>query len=289
MAGRTRRGGLLAVAALAVAAACSGGDGNGAAEAEEQAPRPDVIVALGDSFSSGEGAPPYDARPEPCRRSADAWPRLLERRPEVASVELLACAGAETDELTGPWESRDLGPQIPERPRPEVTVVLLTIGGNDIGFGDIVATCVLLTCSPGPGSDTLDERLDALRTALVQDVHPALARAFPNARIVHVGYPHLAPPPEVEPRGCPWMSGDDQRISRGIVDALDEVIEEAAQQSGTARYADVADAFADHELCTEEPWVNAVGLGPGAAHPNPDGQRALAAAVADALDTDIGS
>jgi lysophospholipase L1-like esterase len=270
-----------AAVALLLAASCSGGSGDDDGAAPEEPVR-QVVVALGDSFSSGEGAPPYDRRPEPCRRSPGAWPRLLAERREVASVDLRACAGARTEHLIGPWARRELAPQIPTEPDTSVTLVTLTVGGNDIGFGEVVASCVVLTCFPAPGTDELEGRLEHLRQVLVQRVHPRLAAAYPNARIVHIGYPHLAPPPGVDP-SCIWMSGADQRIARGIVDALNGAVEDAAQQAGTARYLDVVDAFAGHELCTDVSWVNAVGFGPGAAHPTAAGQRALAAAVADEL------
>jgi lysophospholipase L1-like esterase len=279
-----RRGLAVALALAALTGACGGGD-DGPDDAGEEDPPTIVHVALGDSFSSGEGAPPYDATPESCRRATDAWPRRLDEAVAlIESVDLRACAGAETEHLTGRWTTRDLDPQIPAEPDTGVTLVTLTIGGNDIGFGDVVLSCVLLTCGPEPGSSELDARLDALRTALLEEVHPALAAAYPNARIVHIGYPRLAPPPAVEPDGCPWMSDDDQELANGIVDALDGAIEDAAQQSGTAEYLDVGGAFAGHELCTDDPWVNAIGLGPGGAHPNGAGQRALADAVAAGLD-----
>jgi lysophospholipase L1-like esterase len=284
---RTRRRGRTAVAialAVALAGACAGGDDAADDDAPDE-PEPIVHVALGDSFSSGEGAPPYDATPESCHRAADAWPRRLDDLvAEIESVDLRACAGAQTEHLTERWTSRNLDPQIPGEPDTDVTLVTLTIGGNDLGFGDVVLSCVLLTCAPEPGSTELEARLDALRTALLEEVHPALVGAYPNARIVHVGYPRLAPPLAVEPEGCPWMSDEDQALANGIVDALNDAIEDAAQQSGTVEYLGVRGALADHELCTEDPWVNAVGLGPGGAHPDAEGQRALAAAVAEGLD-----
>jgi lysophospholipase L1-like esterase len=269
--------------ALALLGACGGGGDDD--DTGSEPPEAVVHVALGDSFSAGEGAPPYDAEPESCRRAEEAWPRLLDRAvARIVSVDLRACAGAQTEHLLDLWTSRGLEAQIPMDPDPTVTLVTITIGGNDIGFGDIVLSCVLLTCSPEPGSDDLEARLDALQTALVEEVHPALVAAYPNADIVHVGYPHLAPLPTLDPEGCPWMSGEDQRLARGIVDALDDAVRDAAQRSGTARFVDVRTAFAGHELCTDDPWVNAIGLGAGGAHPNAAGQMALAEAVADGLD-----
>ncbi|MGH7485567.1 MAG: SGNH/GDSL hydrolase family protein, partial [bacterium] len=56
-----------------------------------------TTVSLGDSFSSGEGAAPFDAGTSQengngCDRSAKAWPRLL----GVPKADHFACSGATT-------------------------------------------------------------------------------------------------------------------------------------------------------------------------------------------------
>jgi lysophospholipase L1-like esterase len=249
-----------------------------------------VYVALGDSFSSGEGAAPYVAGSDSCYLSSLAWPRSLYA--DVAgfvSIDHRACAGARTAHLTGAWEDRELPPQIPAEPDEAVTLVTFTIGGNDAGFGDIVGSCVLTAC-PRPDDEDFAASLTTLTDRLTTSVYPAMAAAYPNARLVHVGYPRLTPAPGEPVEGCGWLDGEDQTRAAGILAALDDAIRAATEQSdGTVEYADVSEAFAGHELCTAESWLNPVGLGAGHAHPNAAGQRGLEEAVATALGLELGA
>ncbi len=247
-----RLAGLLAV--LFLASCVTGGE----------PPDPTTYAALGDSFSSGEGAGGYDAEPADCLRSSLAWPRLLD-----ADVDLRACSGADVGDVVG---------QVPGEANTDVTLVTLTVGGNDAGFGDIFEACLLGDC-PTPASLAAD--LTTLTSALPA-LYTALETAYPNARIVHVGYPRLVPPPgdPVSPV-CFWLPPEDQTNGTEIVDAINDAIALAVANhgSGDVDYLDVTDAFADHELCTALPFVTLLGR----AHPNAAGQTALAAAVSAAL------
>jgi lysophospholipase L1-like esterase len=278
--GRTWFRGLAAIVAVTSVLAACGGDDD-AAEPDRSAV---VYVALGDSFSSGEGAPPYEPARGACNVSDLAWPRRLYA--DVAgfvSVDQRACAGAKTQHLTGPWDKRGLPAQIPDEPDDTVTLVTLTIGGNDVGFGDIVGTCVLAQC-PAPDEDALA----ALTTTLSTSVYPALQAAYPKARLAHVGYPRLTPAPGKPIEGCDWLDEADQTRAATIITALDDAIEAAtAQTDGAVEYVDVTEALAGHELCTAASWLNPIGLGAGHAHPTSAGQRGIEEAVAGGLGLDL--
>jgi lysophospholipase L1-like esterase len=267
--------------AVASALAACGGGGDDSPEADEAAI---AYVALGDSFSSGEGAPPYAPGGGACNVSELAWPRRLYA--DVAgfvSLDSRACAGARTEHLTGPWEKRSQPPQIPSAPDERITLVTLTIGGNDLGFGDIVGTCVLARCAAPD-----EESLAALTEELTTSVYPALHAAFPKARIVHVGYPRLTPAPGKPVEGCDWLDEEDQVRAAAILTALDDAIEQAADRSdGAVEFLDMTEAFAGHELCTPTSWLNPVGLGTGHAHPNAAGQRGIEEAVAAGLGLEL--
>jgi lysophospholipase L1-like esterase len=232
-------------------------------------PPPANYVALGDSFSSGDGAGGYDATPADCRRSSSAWPRLLDQSSASLVVDLRACSGADTGDLVA---------QLPPTPNEAITLVTLTIGGNDAGFGDIVEACLLGSC-PSPTDPAFLSDLDAMAAAL-GGVYTTVDQRFPSADILHVGYPRLTPPPGDPVGVCFWLPPTDQAAAAAIVDAINDRIEAAVTASSTdVAYVDVTSALADHELCTPSPWVTLLGR----AHPNAAGQQALRQAVAAAL------
>src|ERR1700691_4183726 len=64
-------------------------------------------VAMGDSYSSGEGTPPFEAGTndkktgDTCHRSRKAWPFVVAAAdPALGSPVLLACSGATTGDVT---------------------------------------------------------------------------------------------------------------------------------------------------------------------------------------------
>jgi lysophospholipase L1-like esterase len=273
---------------VVVLAACSGGGSSSDATSTTRAPRI-VYVALGDSYSSGEGAPPYDAASGSCHRAAAGWVRGLDRDvTAIVSLDDRACSGAAGPQLAGPWTDRRLPAQIPSSPDPRVTLVTLTIGGNDIGFAGIVGTCFVLSCAGLPTTAGFLGGLHALGDTLTTRVYPALERAYPNARIVHVGYPRLTPKAGRPVKGCAWLTADEQVATEKIVTDLDRTIRVAAAGTGRVTYVDTTDALAGHELCSGSSWINAVRLGGKAqAHPTAAGQRALERSIARSLHLSI--
>jgi lysophospholipase L1-like esterase len=275
---------LLVVLALLAAAGCSSGGGG---SPSAQAPKV-VYVAIGDSYSSGEGAPPYRddaADPKSCQRSAQGWTALLAKDAGASSYRLLACSSATTAYLTGPWTARHLPAQIPATPDPKVTLVTLTIGGNDLGFGGIVANCFLLDCTGVPTSGLFALGLRQLSQRLATAVYPALRTAYPNARIFHVGYPRLTPSPGSPVEGCAWLSRSEQDAANRIVLLLDATIRSAAHKTQTSggpnvEFLDLTSVFHGHELCSGSSWLRPVTIGgAAAAHPTAAGQRAMERAV----------
>src|SRR5690606_33667950 len=110
------------------------------------------VVIMGDSFSSGEGAGDY--HPETNRRGfLGGSTNLCHRSDRTYAMGLdwpeppvlLACSGAVTDQVLGRVPTYDEPSQIARLAAldPPPDLVLLTIGGNNIGFGDIVADCLL--------------------------------------------------------------------------------------------------------------------------------------------------
>jgi PKD repeat protein/lysophospholipase L1-like esterase len=133
---------------------------------------PPRYVAMGDSFSAGEGVPVFSAdsnQPgDRCHRSerGSYSRRLVADRSIDANLQpaiFAACSGAivrdiETD------NPRNVGERAQDSHVSQFTnLVTLTMGGNDIGFGDIARLCTALDCAElladkAPGTQSwLDE------------------------------------------------------------------------------------------------------------------------------------
>jgi PKD repeat protein len=100
-------------------------------------------VALGDSFSSGEGVPPFSSS-NSCHRSTAAYSQLIIKSglPHIPTkVDFWACSGSRSDDFYKPNHDTNEPPQL-DRLGDDVGLVTLTIGGNDVGFADILSWCL---------------------------------------------------------------------------------------------------------------------------------------------------
>lgn len=120
------------------------------------------LIVFGDSYSSGEGTGPYERTIQEvsplCHRSYKTY---LGRIFTPAEMKIVACSGAQTWALGGPGERSTIS-QIHEMNSfgfvPGAGV--MTFGGNDIGFKDVIVTCVSPTKNCGS---------DAYRASKVTD------------------------------------------------------------------------------------------------------------------------
>lgn len=234
----------------------------------DSASGPGRYVALGDSFASGEGAYSYDAGTDTnankCHRSAHAYARTLG---DYASdpgalprqTDFVACSGAITTNVVGDSDHRGTQWNEPlqiDRLGPDVKLVTISIGGNDVGFAPVLEKCV-----KNAAWDTACLDQDAEVTARIRDIGPRLTwvyqrikRAAPNARVLVVGYPHLFPLGGHD--GCNHLNRDDQNWMNDKTVQLDNVIRASAGAAGV-EYVDMYGAVEGHEICgSSDPWVN---------------------------------
>jgi hypothetical protein len=137
---------------------------------------PSRYVALGDSFSSGEGVPAFEPGTEhdvapvsnsdlypadnECHRSFGSYSRLLAADPNVeanlAPTTYAACSGAVTEDVfkSNPANLGE-GPQI-DNVNQFTDLITLTMGGNDIAFSDLATICALYDCA---GQIKLDQEI----------------------------------------------------------------------------------------------------------------------------------
>lgn len=274
-------------------------------------------VALGDSFSSGEGAGdylpgtdfddrddlwPFDDDEEAhnrCHRSANAYSQVLSTTNTFAGgTTFVACSGAKMPQLTDPNTTQTGEDAQLDALGDDVSLVTLTISGNDLGFAKVLQDCVvngaggvgfLDTCQE-QHADRIEADLPGIHDRLVEQYRQLAAEA-PNARIVVVGYPPLFD----EQAGDSYRNllfAEDQAWMNEQAAVLNATIRDAAQQAGV-EFVDPTPLFAGHGLGSDEPWFNDLDVGgpglslidPGSFHPNGAGQAAIAAAVQAQLES----
>ncbi len=248
-------------------------------------------VALGDSFSSGEGVPPFeygtDTTTNQCHRSSQAYPRLLQNDPslDLGPTDFVACSGATTsDVINGKYGE---APQI-DALSAETEVVTITVGGNDVGFGEYAHACVVTTC----GENTFDYNyiMNAIQDADFQadlvDTYEAILTNAPNAEVYVGGYPYLASEAS-EVCGLVDISG-----AWNVQTALNQVIVDAVNESNDSRLYYVptnytGSPFAGKHLCNGgDSYFNGLVGWPNlehSFHPNADGQEAYKVVFENAI------
>jgi hypothetical protein len=178
---------------------------------------PIKYVALGDSYSSGEGLPPYiDGTDESvptenrCHRSLQAYGPLLRTDASLGRMNFAACSGAVTQDLFTTNHNNLAEPAQVSRIPESAEIVTLTIGGNDVGFDQVLRKCLRLRPGTGYGCSkdkklrqAVQNRITALEGGQaattpddiaiipIETVLKRIHRAAPSAKIYIAGYPHL--------------------------------------------------------------------------------------------------
>lgn len=248
-----------------------------------------TYVALGDSFASmasRAGAQrPDDPVADFCRRSPDNYPAIVAELLGTDTAIDRSCQGAIIDNLS---ETREAGGvEVPaqlnalrETEQP-VELVTLTIGGNDIGFGELVwcAQTAMHTGEPSNCSTFLDRKV-AHEIGVVSDrldqVFQALENEAPQARVIMTGYlPLLAAWDDCAEIAA--ISGTDRTWLQSVTHQLNHALAEAAHRNG-AEFV-LPDDVDKHTVCAQpqQRWVDLTGIETGSFpfHPTVAGQAAM--------------
>lgn len=273
-------------------------------------------VALGDSYSSGEGILPFEngtnsSGLNECHRSHYAYARLLDRN-SASKLSLTmggfhACAGAETKHIRN--ESRFNEEVQWNRLTSATKVVSLTIGGNDIGFVAFGTACVVDVCHfDSAAYATALHKIENVLPASLEGTYRKILEKAPNAKIYVLGYPQIAPiktavdPVDLrcgylylsgyDPTGTIPRNWEDAQAAHDIVTRLNTKISQIVYNvrlmgSNNLRlqYVEVngtSSPFAGHTVCSApgESYFNNIDQWVGhpgyALHPNEKGQQAYA-------------
>lgn len=242
-------------------------------------------VALGDSFAA-MGGRDQRLRGEPfCLRSTGNYPELIH-----ADVTDVTCQGAVTDDLLRPRATPDgqLAAQMDALDE-TTTLVTLSIGGNDLGFGDVAGCISGQMRQPGPApcveqwGALIGQRMDAVPDKLDR-VHEQINERAGGAQVVVTGYlPLLAA------GTCPELDGvveADRNWAVSLTAEINQVVEEAARRHG-ADFV-LPESAEDHTACAapEHRWADIRGVETDAypLHLTSTGHEAMAEAVRRVVD-----
>jgi hypothetical protein len=248
-------------------------------------------LGLGDSYTSGEGAfdylPGTDTADSTCHLSANSYPLLLtDDLFSSASGHSVACSGAVIDDVGSTSDGyrgqvrggyslnelneshrtklssimADFSPGYVAQHRfvagYQPRIVTVSIGGNDIGFGDILERCVVPHLSrhwsDGTCYDTYESRQEVVD--LVDRTVPRWVTLYrqlqaesPGSTVYAIGYPSIAS----DTGKCPLNVGlnkSELEFAEELIHYLDASIKDAALNAGVS-YIDISQALAGHRLC----------------------------------------
>lgn len=251
------------------------------------------VVALGDSYTAGLLLPLAGGANTPgCFRSTGSYAARVAKAVHAKEFTDVSCQSAGVAAMTSPQRT-SAGTNPPQLSvlRTDDSVVMLTLSGDDMGFSDVLGTCMRLSFKDPAGSPCqshyrgqVAQLISGERPKMTTVLSAIRARA-PRARVLLLGYPDLFPG-----RGGCWpvvpITDGDIAFLRGAERQLDTMLAGVASATGVT-YVDTYQATVGHDFCTDAKTRDVEGLIPAtmtyAFHPNARGQSAMAAQVLAAL------
>lgn len=268
--------------------------------------QPVRYLALGDSFSSGEGVYNYrtatdfyvdDDNYNICHQSLSSYPYLLNNILSPNWFGSVACSGAVQADVSDTEDAylfskpqakmENISPQnvvniksnlipgyVPQASftaQYTPTIATISLGGNDIGFGDIVTACIINKFFRGFESCNTD-RFDREQVANSIDAEiPRLAATFRSIKqnlggdqkLYVIGYPKIVNYTNMLCSLNTPMNQSEREFADHLVDYLNEAVRIAASQAG-ARFLDMSSAFInsdhDYRLCGDDVYKAVNGI-----------------------------
>lgn len=283
-----------ALALLAIAFCAVGLCAFGAAESRAAAGR---YVALGDSNSNGVGlGATFPGSIPNCYRTVNGYPSFVASALGFSNFAAATCSSAAVNDFTTDqplYPSGTAPPQFNLLNGSE-TIVSMTIGGNDAGFGFVIGNCFQSStatpsatpCRNAYGAD------GAALTKSANDMGYGLGIAIdqihaisPNATVFVVGYPRLIPPDGAGCWGKTNISSADAPVFNVWQQSIAQVHKDIAA-SHDAVYVDMYDASAGHDGCQSSgQWTNPDKNANPNNHPTLAGEQAMAQRLITAINT----
>ncbi len=267
------------------------------------APRSEITtlsnyLALGDSYTSGEGAFDYvdgtDTTVNHCHLSLHSYPLLISGQLfGNAGGHSVACSGARSQDIlpsnpdtysgqiihasqTAKLSSLDIShllsdytpgnlPQSDFVSQYQPEVLTVSVGGNDIGFGNMLVNCVMPHWSRYTSDNvcynSYEDRLEVIK--LIDRTVPTWTNIFkqlqaksPLSQIYAIGYPQIA----YDKGQCALnvqLNKSELEFSAEIIAYLNGAIQQSAKLAAIS-YVDIADALYGYRLCENASYNTAV-------------------------------
>jgi len=250
-------------------------------------------LALGDSFTSGEGEtsdsfylPNTNINSDKCHISSRSYPFVAGMSLGL-STHSVACSGATTADILGGSSYLGQG----KRASNEVNLsamktdalanfkpgligqvefvadyhpglVSVGIGGNDVGMFAKLRACLMPDECEWASTEGLAKMFQEInrKSDQLATTYRAIKGQSPASRLFVVGYPEIIS----ESGDCGVLGGlldeQERQMMNKAIDHLDYVIAQASSSAG-AKFIDIRHAFAGHRLCEDGKAMNAFRLG----------------------------
>ncbi|MCL7380520.1 SGNH/GDSL hydrolase family protein [Streptomyces sp. 35G-GA-8] len=312
--------------AAAVAALCLLGAGTSASAPAAAAASSLQWVALGDSYTAGAIPAAGDTFEYPrdgCQRTTESYPEIIRRDfGSLVHLRNVSCGSAtianvyrEEQTPTGyelhiPGLIDQSDPDYPFAPvppqidalSPSTDLVSVGVGGNSLGFGELLGKCIELGPTGSVGSSPCKDHFEAGMPARLETVRreydqmlTAIHAKAPFAKVITVGYPTVIPD---DPANCLYSNplqfsttrhADLNWLRESALEPLNAIIQQVTAAHGD-RYVDIYSSSKGHSVCApgQEKWTEGIlqRLQPptwALVHPNARGHANAAAQVEDAI------
>ena len=306
-------------------------------------------LALGDSYSSGEGdgdgskyympgtdgdgeyvalfqtgISGYPYGKERCHLSTRSYPYMLAASAGlgVDSFRSVACSGADVNDVTNTLTDRQryytfdghfdqfktyndntlikdskvkaIKNYVPGRAAQIEFItkykpknVTISLGGNDVGFGNKLSECVMVgTCRYALADryEIVNEMKNTVYPRLVS-MYRSFKQASPTTRVYAIGYPQLIG--QSRCNANVQLDNDERRYVRESVSLLNQVVRGATAEAGV-NYIDIEHSLDGVNLCSDQKYPALNGLtygqemiviGSESYHPNESGHALIAATI----------
>ena len=297
-------------------------------------------LALGDSYSSGEGDVSYSSgqtnylpgteSKDNCHISYRSYPFLLRDKWNIPSGEMrsIACSGARvkpdyygigeylgqhsdlksknsTEKLDIRSDSlNNFSPSILRQidfvAKYQPDIVTFTGGGNDVGFGEVIAYCADPRKSKVSCPQVSDPQISANLRRAIDDVRGSLTEFIqqvkeisPASKIYLIGYPQF-----VALDGCNdgsvLLNKPERLMIRSSVTRLNNILKLVARDTDVY-YVDIEDSLEGGQICDGSLYMTGpikvlgkavLGDAQEAYHPNANGHKKIATAIDERIKND---